>query len=74
MVAGSRVFSWFLGLFSIGLDSYWAVLLFYKRDVIYGLITKVLKTEPVGSTGSTRNQTLIRSDYWLKPKIKCSKA
>ena len=71
MVAGSRVFSWFLGLFSIGLDSYWAVLLFYKRDVIYGLITKVLKTKQVGST---ENRTLIRSDYWLKPKIKCSKA
>ena len=74
MVAGSRVFSWFLGLFSIGLHSYWAVLLFYKRDVIYGLITNDLKTEPVGSTGSTGNRTLIRSDYWLKPKIKCSKA
>ena len=87
MVAGSRVFSWFLGLFSIGLDSYWAVLvllcrlivlkvifgnevlLFYKPDVIYGLITKVLKTEPVGSTV---NRILIRSDFWLKPKIKCS--
>ena len=52
MVAGSRVFSWFLGLFNIGLDSYWAVLLFYKRDIIYGLITKDLKTEPVGSTGT----------------------
>ena len=34
MVAGSRVFSFFLGLFSLGLDSYWAVLVLLCRLIV----------------------------------------